>query len=149
MAYIRVTEEKAIKIGPDCVDNPIYLKWIGKRGGWNYWLFGVVQSVSANIRDAVDIERHVTDIETAEERLDFLSKKEFKTITVGASNIDLEDINGLKSILASPKVYEQFKDGTKIGVRVAPGSFRLYETTEKKASIELTLEYPELYVQTQ
>lgn len=164
MASTQITEVKKIKYNCDCVQNPVYLQWQGSNGGANYWLFHTVQAEV----DDVDINGqyfpYVEDIETAIGNGETQSKSAQPTLIVGGY-IDVEDISGgvlpfanpcIKGLLRSPNVLMLTNpltwetDGAKwIRIRVAAGTFKILDTNQTKALIEVTLLLPTINLQTQ
>lgn len=144
----RLTEKKRILIDHDCKPNPVYLVWIGL-GCWNNWLFSGTQTIGDDVESTGTFAPYVEDIETATQRQEQLSKSSIQKVVLGAEGLTLQQVNGIRTLLRSVKVYEMFTDGSKIGVLVEDGSFQVIETRESKHSIELTISYPEKYNQHQ
>jgi hypothetical protein len=156
------SEVKTINISSDCPDYPIYLKWINTLGGWSYWLFAFDQQKSINIGDAVTYENNITELSTADAKLEYLSKRAFPKIVCGANNVSTANLAGLKGLLYSPKVMMLTNpdtwetDGAGATplpkfqtVLVQPGSFNLETTRRGVADVEITLQVVEINVQTQ
>ena len=147
----RITEIKKIKIDHECKKNPVYLKWIGKNGNFNYWLFNLTQTIGIDIADAEQIEYFVEDFENEEQIHDWLKKRAFKKMILGASNIETQDVEGIKSIFYSTKVYWLVSQNPNKWqtVLVEQGSFNIIETREDRHDIEFTIVFAEIQTQSQ
>lgn len=154
----QLTEEKKIHIR-DCALNSIYLKWINTLGGWSYWMFEFDQQKSLAVSEAKTFQQTIYDLATADSALQYLSKRAFPKMTIGADGVSAENIAGLKGILYSPKVMwltnpdtwdDVYDPGAKWQTAmVDPGSFNLETTRAGYANIELVVEFPEISIQTQ
>lgn len=159
---VEYTEVKTVQVSHDCTDFPVYLKWINTLGGWSYWLFAFDQQKSINVGDAVTFERNITELSTADNKLQYLSKRAFPKIVCGANDVSAANFAGLKGLLYSPVVmmltnpdtWETDGEGdTPLPkwqtVLVQPGSFNLETTRGGFADVEITLQLSEINVQTQ
>lgn len=154
MAIFRITEKKRVKIEQDCVANPVYLAWIGLRGGVNYWLFGGTQTINVKTGKAKVIQKDIRDLEPAEGAVDYLKKEGAEKWQIGANNVKREDLEGLKTLLISPKVQVLMNPDTWITegpiwqtVLVNTGSFRIIETDESRHDIKLTIDFSPINIQ--
>ena len=152
----RVTEKKKVRINRDCVDNPVYLRWFGLSGGKNHWLFGVRQVHTDRVTAGDVIKRFIEDLENAETQEDFLTKHSAESIRCGASNLDGNDIEGLRALKTSPKVQlltnplTWSTEGAKwLTVLVQPGRFTIKDTRFDKSDVEITFNMPSLNIQVQ
>ena len=150
---VRLTEKKRIKIDNGCHVSPIYLNWLGTGGERNYWLFDYLQTHNINTSVVGNFQPYITDNTNAESYLIEIGRGAFKTIVCGAY-VDIEDVEGIKTMLYSPNVLLLLNpttwqaDGPKwLGVKPLPGSFKLYDTDQKKTEIQFTLEFPEINIQ--
>jgi hypothetical protein len=160
----RITEIKTIKIDCDCKVNPVYLQWQGTNGGANFWLFHTVQAEVENVAITGDFYPYIAELEDALGNGEVLSKEALPQLIIGAY-LDVEDISGginpsnppaLKGLLRSPNVLMLMNpttwetDGPQwMRVKVAPGTFKILETNQTKAQIELTLLFPTINIQSQ
>jgi hypothetical protein len=95
----------------------------------------------------------IIDNTTAEGYTIETSRNAIETLVCGAY-VDIEDIEGIKTMLYSPNVLMLFNpetwqtEGVKwINVKPLPGSFKLYDTDEIKAEIQFTLELVDINIQ--
>jgi hypothetical protein len=151
----RITEEKKVKIYKGKTCNPIYLAWLNTLGYFDYWLFHTKQLISYDI-DGEIIVRDVEDLEIDTTIQDYISRNAVKSVVIGANDLILNDIEGLKGLLYSIRVQvltnpdDWVVDGCKWQtVIVKSGSFNLIETNQSKFSIELEIMYPQINIQSQ
>lgn len=147
---MRVTEIKQIKFSHQCYDNPIYLSWLNVYGGREYWLFGKVQDKGVNTSVNDTFEPIVNDITNARGYFEESSRNATPTITLYA-NLDIEDIEGVKTVLYSANVEMLISESpiTWQNVRPQVGSFKLYATNQTSATMSFTIELPKVNIQGQ
>ena len=85
------------------MDNAVYLCWINKWGGWDYWLFTKTYSEEVDISNE-DYGYYIEDYETGEGFSDVTNIKSVEQYTIGADNLTDQQIAGLKELLSSPRV---------------------------------------------
>lgn len=153
-----ITEIKKVRFNDECVENPVFLSWLNKNGVWQVWLFGKTQMLSFSAGNEATFENPVTDLEIAESFTEVLSLEAGKGMVLGATNLDRNDIEYVKTILQSPRVQLLFNPDTwqtdpggPEWITVIPrrGNFPLIETGEPRADISLTIQFPQIKVQTQ
>lgn len=149
----RVTEKLRVKIDHGCTEQPIYLNWLGTSGGRNYWLFRTRQAYGLNTAVTGTFKPYLPDIENAQGTTYDTGRDASPRLTLGAS-LDIEDARGLDTLLYSPNVLmlanpETWEsEGPKWQVvRVVPGSYKLRETDQTRAEVELTIELCEIFIQ--
>lgn len=156
------TEYKEITVSTKCDDFPVYLKWLNTLGGWSYWLFGFDHENSLLIDNGVTFEKDISDLATATERLEYLSKRAFPRLSIGATDISASNITGLQGIMYSTKVLMLTNPDTWLTdgpestplpkwktVLVRPGTFSIGTARSGTVDVELVLDLPELFIQTQ
>lgn len=153
---MRITEKKRIKIYNGCTNNPVYLAWLNTKGSWNYWLFTRKQTYNIEIKGGETFEKYIEDLETQETAIDFYNKTASQSVVIGADNLFLNDVNGLKGLLHSVKVQWLTNPTTwkSVGckwltVLVKDGTWKLYETDKNKSNIELEILLPQINQQSQ
>lgn len=153
---MRITEIKKVRYNNDCVDNPIFLAWLNTFGAWNHWLFSKTQIISTVTGAEVVFENPIVDLENAESFVEVLSLNAGEGMILGATNLDRNDIEFVRTILRSTKVQMLFNpdtweaDGPEwITVIPSRGRFPLIETGEPRADISLDIMFPEINVQSQ
>lgn len=170
MPGTRITEKKCIDIGC-CVDHPVYLKWLNKLGGYGYWLFEFNHALDDQNETVDRFAPFVEELSTAKGWLKVLGKRSIPKMVIGASNIPVDKIEGLRGLLHSvsvevllnPPTPEEvdawIADGTKmpwqvdgakwVTVEVQPNTFRIKEARQVVASVELVIVLPEISIQHQ
>lgn len=155
---IRITEKKRVKADSECVNNPIFLMWLNKYGGWDSWLFKTKQIVNLITREGQLVERSVTDLENDNTKEDILYKESVDQYIVGVDGIDDDDLSGLKGLIDSPKVYilnnripyqAGSEDPQWKTIRIIPGTYKIQENDSTTNDLEMALEFPSNYYQRQ
>ena len=83
----------------------VYLKWLNQYGGYNYWLFNNQNKIDKRIRNLGEINNDFSNKETTVSQSKQLGKQSFDTFTVKADFLKIDDMDLLKGLLTSPKVY--------------------------------------------
>jgi hypothetical protein len=143
-----VTEIKTIKIDRECKENPIFISWLNTYGGREHWLFHKVQTKGLVTQNAGTYERYISDLSNSRGQINDISKNATPLLIVNAM-VDIEDIEGIKTMLYSPCVEWLISQAPIKWQTVRPqvGSFKLYDTTDLKATIQITLELPYINIQ--
>jgi hypothetical protein len=143
-----VTEIKTIKIDRECKDNPVFISWLNTYGGREHWLFHKVQTKGIVTQNDGNFEPYISDLTNARGQITDISKNATPLLIVNAT-VDIEDIEGIKTMLYSPCV-EWLVNETPLTwqtVRPQVGSFKLYDTTDMQSTIQITLELPYIFIQ--
>jgi hypothetical protein len=143
-----VTEIKTIKIDRECKENPVFISWLNTYGGREHWLFHKVQTKGLITQNAGSFETYISDLSTSRGQINDISKSATPLLIINAY-VDIEDIEGIKTMLYSPCV-EMLVSESPIKwntVRPQVGSFKLYDTSDLKATIQITLELPYINIQ--
>ena len=145
---MRVTEIKTIKIDRECKENPVFISWLNTYGGREHWLFHKVQTKGLITQNAGSFESYISDLSTVRGQITDISKNATPLLTVYCT-VDIEDIEGIKTMLYSPCVEWLVKENPITWQTVHPqvGSFKLYDTTDLKATMQITLELPYINIQ--
>jgi hypothetical protein len=99
-----LTEEKFIRRKYACGTNEVLLTWRNSLGGWDYWLFEKRQFVDTVINNGVDFQPYVEQPGLTQDAI-LLNKTAFDVLTLGASHLDNNDVQGLKGLIRSGEVY--------------------------------------------
>lgn len=145
---MRVTEIKTIKIDRECKENPVFISWLNTYGGREHWLFHKVQTKGLVTQNAGSFESYISDLSNSRGQINDISKNAIPLLIINAM-VDIEDIEGIKTMLYSPCV-EMLVSENPIKwntVRPQVGSFKLYDTGDLKATIQITLELPYINIQ--
>lgn len=155
----RLTEIKIINVNSCSLPNEVYLCWLSINGGWSYWKFTTNQKISLDVSGGNVIKNNISNLETATQKSEYLNKSAEKKMIIGADNLTTEEIYGdgsnyfglsglamsidVKMLISwSPPSAPVWQ-----GVQVSPGSFKLVETKDLRHSIELTLKFPDILIQ--
>lgn len=147
-ATYALTVPQICRIDTESCQNPVYLKWIGLSGSWNYFKFGYNQVIGLETSNMVSKKNFVFDWENEDTIEDSISKDAAEKVTVNAENLSISDILGCRGIKTSPKVME-FRNGKWQTVNVATGSFNEYETMNNQDNFSVTFSRPSINLQTQ
>lgn len=143
-----VTEKKTIKIDRECKVNPVFISWLNVYGGREHWLFSKVQTKGLITQNAGNFETYIVDLAETRGQITDISKNATPLLTVNCT-VDIEDIEGLKTMLYSPCV-EMLVSENPIKwqtVRPQTGSFKLYDTNDTQSSLQITFELPYINIQ--
>lgn len=145
---MRITEKKTIKIDRECKENPVFISWINTLGGREHWLFHKVQTKGIVTQNDGSYEPYISDLSTARGQIVDISRNAMPLLIVNAT-VDIEDIDGIKTMLYSPCVEWLVSENPIKWKTVRPqvGSFKLYDTSDLKAIIQITLELPYINIQ--
>lgn len=127
----------------------IYIKWINKYGGWNYWLFDN-HFKNQNTKNLQEISNDYNNVEDTISSSISIGKTSDETVKVAAERLDELDKLLLDGLIDSPKIYlftgvpneaNTYKDW--IEIRLKTGSFPVYDHSKKlyKYIIELDLPF--------
>lgn len=143
-----VTEKKTIKIDRECKENPVFISWLNVYGGREHWLFYKVQTKGLITQNNGNFETYIVDLAEARGQITDISKNATPLLTVNCT-CDIEDIEGIKTLLYSPCV-EMLVSENPIKwqtVRPQTGSFKLYDTNDTQSSLQITFELPYINIQ--
>jgi hypothetical protein len=139
-----VTETKRIKVDHNCYNNPVYLVWKNKLGGWDQWLFHTTQTETIKTEGLGKFSATIYDLENSESTSKSLGKQSEESLIVGASGLNRNQFTAIKDLLDSPVIYKVETDGSKQVYEIKPGSF-VTETKNRANSIEFELILPEKF----
>jgi hypothetical protein len=150
----QISEGKNVIVDQSCYKNPEYLRWYNAQGSFDYWLFYGDQEHSMITSEESTFERHIEDLETADARRQTLKKKIETQINLGAEQLSLEQMQGIKGILSSTKVYRYLgldsNDDPKWQVvLVNVGTFLVDKTDATKYELSFNIMPPETFIQQQ
>lgn len=145
----RITEKKRITIDTCVPDNPFYICWLNKLGGWDFWLFGVNQVYGQNVGDVVSYIPNYTDISSADATTKTLRKSSTPSVVLFESFATTDEIKALEAIQESPSVY-WYKDPSRNiwqQIRPKPGSRTSYETEDSLHEFSMTFDLQDRFLQ--
>lgn len=129
----------------------IVLGWLNTLGGWEFCNFVANKSYSEDISEVKEVQRDIFDnwpsgFITGTTSRDVISLESAETITVRSQMLTLQQINGVKNIRRAIKVIDYTNNRTVITNK---GSFQYRTDGEKLHSIEFTVTYPGIIIQSQ
>ena len=147
-----VTEIKKINVVNCTPEQPVFLRWLNSLGGFDSWLFSKSQQVDVDVTQGDNFHQVVNYLEEENTNVNVIKKNGNLLMTLGADNLTLQQLQGIRSILGSPKVYwlqgqPQTNDFIRLTVLVKTGTFKLYDTEDTRHRIEFQIISPNLYLQ--
>ena len=144
---LNVVECINVDIVRDCVDQPFYLTWLNTLGGWDYYMFGVNQIDTIDASNDTTYQPYEFDLSDAERKVFDLQNERSQVFTLGSEAISKADLTAMKDLFSSPAVFKLEQDGTATRLRVAKGSFQMFQTRDGFNRIEFDVFMPEIIVQ--
>jgi hypothetical protein len=135
-------------VTPSCIpENPCYLRWINRLGGFDYRMFCLNQVYAQSVKSQTIVSPITDDLLNAG-RTDYETDKEAdRTVSVGAGDLTDVEYNELLSISTSPRVEIWDTEVRKwFRVYVASGNFE-HSTCDMRKEIEIELTLPTLQMQ--
>lgn len=98
---VKLTEDIIVKVDHTLPCKPVYIRWIGLNGAWNYWRFNYNQTLTYDIQNPVIIKQFVTDWLNGETIERVISKDAGEKLQLFADELSEADIDGLRSAKSS------------------------------------------------
>ena len=149
---MQLTEKKKIKVDHECKDNPIYLTWLNKLGGYSYWLFFKNHSINTKTSGENPYSISIQDLENANSTNGITGKAILHSMAIGA-RVRAADMDGITGLYESPKVMRLMNPETwetdgvggipnpiwqRVGVKT--GSLLILRTGSEFLDVKLTLD---------
>jgi len=83
----------------------VYLKFLNKSGGFNYWLFNEQHERKLSSKSIGSINNDFYNIENTYSPEISLGRTSNEVLTIGVDSLNADDINVLSQIASSPKIY--------------------------------------------
>jgi hypothetical protein len=145
---MRVTEKKTVKIERSCKRNPVYVTWLDRLGGRNYWLFHTSQVDAVNTSSDATFEPFTPDLEASRGQIIDLAIFAQPTLSCTAL-IDTIDASGFQTLYYSLNIEVLTNPDTWTAndlkwktYRPQKGSFVIRETNQTQSLVEITFETP-------
>lgn len=138
----RITEKKRVKVNHCIPKNPFFVTWTNSKGGQDFWMFGIRQTVGIAVEDLVTYKPNYSDIETTEAVLSQLNKESTPYIVCTADQLSKDEVNALMGLKESPLVkYLKDKDNN-IWEEVIPadGEYE-YDNFSEGYSIQIKFDF--------
>lgn len=146
---IPVTQSIIVRVDRVCDSNPVYLRFIGLNGGWNYYRFNYNQTKTLDVQNAVIIKNYVDDFEAAEGIEQVISKDASNKMQLFADALDRNDIDGLSAIKYSP-IVQVLSNGNPVkwqNIVVNSSTFTEYDTQNEQYEFSITYNLPSKNIQ--
>lgn len=136
----RITELKLIKVNNSCFQNPIYLVWRNRLGGWDYWLFEKMQQFFIDTESLGTFKENFDSIADTTNPNWEIGKSARRRIVLGAQGLEPQEKTAILEVLLSPCVYIINSDLTvDRRVNIASGSFQEKKTDNNLEDIEFEI----------
>lgn len=148
---IPVTNPVIVRIDTSVLLNVVYLRWIGLNGAWNYYRFNYSQTVTLDIQNPVIIKDYVSDWQNSEGIERVVSKDAGVKYQLYANLIDINDIDGLRSLKSSPmvQILSQNNPVKWKTIVVNSSTYTEYDTVNGQYDFGITYNLPSTNVQNQ
>jgi hypothetical protein len=152
--YTNITEELQIRIEHSIPCNPVYLHWLNKKGGYNYWCFGRRQQMGKKTSSEGESEKSFDDLELQDTTSSFISKNSESYMIAGAERLDVYDMLLMDSLTDSPKVMMLMNVNTWASdgpvwqeVKIITDDFKMRETKKTFNNFEVKIRLAETFIQ--
>ena len=146
--FAAVGELKYIRVKESCPGT--MLVWRNQLGGWDYWLF-IEREIENKTTTSGDVfEPYIDDMSTADAKEVLLSKASGNSITLTASNLDNNDIQGILGLAKSIAVYVVDSTGAvQYRTSVNAGTWQVFNNKRKTYDVVFTISKPTYYIQSE
>lgn len=147
-----VTKPLLVRVNKPCDSDPyIYIKWINKLGGWDYYRFGFNQDYGINTKNDTLVKRNIFDYKSDSAAIDIIKKSANKSITFGASGISKDDSIGIEGMAESINVMMLVNTNPWqwLTVELNTGSFNVYKTRGNLFDVKFSISLPDINIQRQ
>jgi len=96
---------------PDIPDNPFYVRWKNRQGGFDYWMFSHRQFFNLSVSNQETFDPVITDQQTASGFTELLSIEGSEKVKVGAQGLTANECDCISKLIYSPKI-EWFNEVT-------------------------------------
>jgi len=155
--HLPLCSPQYIDIDSNCRKSPVYLNWLSTDGSRNYWLFEDVQELLKDVKGGNSYEvplKNTYDLQDMQTKVVELSRSAQPKLTVQAT-LHVDKVKCLHKITNSMNVLMHMGFDEYFGlhkwqqVYIEGGSFRICDTTDSTATIELTLILDSINIQAQ
>ena len=137
------------KFNPKC---GVYVKWLNESGGYTYWLFNEFFEIDKNVKSKGEINKDFNNLEDTVSTFNNLGKESFDTYSLYADALNVHEINIIKQILTSNKVYlftgvrysvNTFNDWLEVNVKTSGANLK--QSREVLNDFKVEIEIPNEY----
>jgi hypothetical protein len=144
MSIAIVTEIKKIKV-QSCALRPIYLRWLNRLGGFDYWCFEKQQEYDYQGNNALVYKTYIQLLSIATGTHRKNKSQGLKLVTLGCEGVTENQFNTLTVLQDSPRV--QIKIDSVWRDCVVGDASNVRNTDDPACDFELQLILPELFTQ--
>lgn len=133
----------------------VYLKWLNKYGGYNYWLFENTYSIDRSTKYTGELDRDFANLEQMYGRTSQIGKESQDSMKIIAEMLNDDERRIVEGILDSPKIYlftgKPFsRNGNRnwIEVSLKTTNARIKNSKQPLTSFSLDIELPQRFTQT-
>lgn len=149
-----LTETLRVKIHHCLPNNPAYIYWLNKKGGYSYWCFSIRQQFARKVTSEGEFEIDHDNLEDQNTTSSFTGKQSENSMVVGEQFLDMNDINLMISLIESPSAYLLMNSGSwqSIGpkwreVKVDVGDYKTFDTRKSLHNFEMKIRLQESFIQ--
>jgi hypothetical protein len=130
----------------------VYIKWLNQYGGYSYWLFNEFYQIDERTKSLGSINNDFFNLQDTLSQSKELGKDSADTWTVYSDDLNPNDMNIVRGILTSPKVYlftgvrfakNNFNDWLEVNLKTSSANIK--QSREVKNDIKLTIVLPNDY----
>lgn len=85
-------------------ENPFYIRWINRQGGYDYWMFSYRQYLTRSISNQQTFNPYVENQETADSFEDLYNLSANESVRVGTEGLSANDYDCVSKLIYSPKI---------------------------------------------
>lgn len=85
-------------------ENPFYIRWINRQGGYDYWMFSYRQYLTRAISNQQTFNPYVENQETADSFEDLYNLSANESVRVGTEGLSANDYDCVSKLIYSPKI---------------------------------------------
>lgn len=123
-------------------NNPFYIRWINRYGGFDYWMFSKRQTFEREIKNIETFEPYISDFFNASGTATVIDKSIESKVTIGAEGLTVNEWRILSFIADSAFVQWYDEENMKwINIIVEKSKLAL-QTDSSRHGLELTIQLP-------
>ena len=128
-----------------CVpQNPFYMRWINKYGGYDYWMFEKRQTFERELKNVETFKPYTSSLATAHGTDIVIDKEVESRVTIGAEGLPANDWKVLAFIACSPFA-QWYNEELSLWTNVVVEKAKLaMQTNNALHGLELTIQLPTL-----
>lgn len=85
-------------------ENPFYIRWINRQGGYDYWMFSYRQYLTRSISNQQTFNPYVENQETADSFEELYDLSANESVRVGTEGLNANDYDCVSKLIYSPKI---------------------------------------------